>query len=230
MATSSGTINSIRFFKDSSESGTHTGKIYSASGTMLASAVFSGETASGWQQQALSSPLSINANTEYTVSVNTGNTFYVTTVSGMASQVVNGDLVSILGNNGVYGSVGTMPTSSFQSSNYFRDLVFVAGSSTSPPPTADTQAPTVSITSPLTGATVPVKGTVTITATASDNVRVSEVKFYSNNTLKCTDTTSPFTCSFIASSRAGRSYTLQAKAYDAAGNVGSSATIQITTK
>jgi hypothetical protein len=123
-ATVAGRITAIRFYKSSSESGTHTGKIYSSTGTLLASVVFSGETASGWQTMNLSTPLSIAANTEYTVSVNTGNKYYVDTVSGMASQITNGSLMSIVGNNGVYGPVGSRPTSSWSNSNYFRDVVF----------------------------------------------------------------------------------------------------------
>jgi hypothetical protein len=124
-ATVAGQIKAIRFYKSPSEFGTHTGKIYSASGQLLASVTFSSETASGWQTQNLASPLSIAANTEYTVSVNTGNTYYVATDSGLASQVSNGHLKSVVGNNGVFGPVGSKPTQSWQDSNYFRDVVFV---------------------------------------------------------------------------------------------------------
>jgi hypothetical protein len=124
IATAAGQIKAIRFYKSPSESGTHTGKIYSSSGQLLASVTFTNETASGWQTQSLASPLSIAANTEYTVSVNTGNTYYVTTDSGLASQVSNGYLKSVVGGNGVYGPVGAKPTQSWQNSNYFRDVVF----------------------------------------------------------------------------------------------------------
>ncbi|MGZ3805957.1 MAG: DUF4082 domain-containing protein [Pseudobdellovibrionaceae bacterium] len=120
-----GTITGIRFYKSAAESGTHTGKIYSATGQVLAQVSFTNETATGWQQANLSAALVIAAGTEYTVSVNTGNTYYVNTVNGMASQISNGALSSVLGNNGVYGPVGTRPTSSWSNSNYFRDIVFV---------------------------------------------------------------------------------------------------------
>jgi hypothetical protein len=133
-SSAAGKIAAIKFFKSSSESGTHVGKIYSSTGAMLASVTFSGETASGWQTMNLATPLAISAGVEYTVSVNTGNRYYVDTVSGMASQITNGPLSSIVGSNGVYGPVGSRPTSSWSDSNYFRDIVFVA----------DTVAPTVS--------------------------------------------------------------------------------------
>ncbi|MGI2901895.1 N,N-dimethylformamidase beta subunit family domain-containing protein [Tolypothrix sp. VBCCA 56010] len=122
-----GQIVAIRFWKAPSESGTHVGKIWSASNTLLASTTFANETASGWQQQALSSPLTISANTTYVVSVNTANTYFVISSQGLASSVVNGDVSSVAdGSNGVYGNVNALPTNSYMSSNYFRDIVFTA--------------------------------------------------------------------------------------------------------
>jgi hypothetical protein len=132
---SSGVIKAIRFYKSRGETGVHTGKIYSASGTLLASVRFSGETASGWQSQALATPLNVAINTVYVVSVNTGNQYYVATNGGLASGLTNGQISAIAGpNNGVYGPVGSMPTRSYQSSNYFRDVVFTAGNSPAPSP------------------------------------------------------------------------------------------------
>ncbi len=63
-------MTGIRFWKDENETGTHVGQIWSSSGQSLTSVIFSGETTSGWQSQNLAPPLTINANTEYTVSVN----------------------------------------------------------------------------------------------------------------------------------------------------------------
>ncbi|MGZ3782341.1 MAG: DUF4082 domain-containing protein [Pseudobdellovibrionaceae bacterium] len=124
-STQAGKITSIRFYKSAAETGTHVGKIYSSSGQLLGQVTFTNETASDWQQADLAAPIAITANTEYTVSVNTGNSYYVDTVSGMASQITNGKLNSVVGSNGVYGPVGVRPTTSWQNSNYFRDIVFV---------------------------------------------------------------------------------------------------------
>jgi hypothetical protein len=124
-STAAGQIRAIRFYKAVQEIGTHVGKIYNANGQLLASATFTGESGSGWQVQSLSTPLNIAADTEYTVSVNTGNTYYVATANGLATQVMNGNLRSVVGNNGVFGPVGSRPTQSWQNSNYFRDVVFV---------------------------------------------------------------------------------------------------------
>lgn len=95
---------------------------------------------------------------------------------------------------------------------------------------ADTTAPTVSITSPANGATV--SGTVTISATASDNVGVTKVQFYSagGSYLIGTDTTSPYSISWATKGYvANGSQTLVVKAYDAAGNVGTKS-ITVTIK
>jgi hypothetical protein len=90
----------------------------------------------------------------------------------------------------------------------------------------DTTAPTVSITAPLNGATV--AGTVSINATASDNVGVTKVEFYVDGALKSTDMTSPYSYSWDSTSVANGSHALTAKAYDAALNVGTSTAVNVT--
>jgi len=75
-------IDAIRFYKGSLETGTHVGRIWTASGTQLAQVTFQNETGSGWQQQALSAPVSLLPNTVYIVS--TGfNAAYSVTASGL---------------------------------------------------------------------------------------------------------------------------------------------------
>ncbi|MGZ3769850.1 MAG: DUF4082 domain-containing protein [Bdellovibrio sp.] len=223
-ANTSGKIAAIKFYKSSMESGSHVGKIYSSSGALLASVAFANESASGWQQAVLASPLAISANTEYTVSVNTAAGYYVDTVSGLASMVSNGNLSSVVSCNGVYGNVGALPTSCWMDSNYFRDVVFVADTIIQPPTTGDTQAPVASITSPANGSTV-AKGTyVNINASASDNVKVTKVEFYVDNVLKATRLTSStgnYSYRWKVPSKI-MSHSLSVKAYDAAGNIGSS--------
>lgn len=95
-----------------------------------------------------------------------------------------------------------------------------------PPPPADTTPPTTSITSPAAGATV--SGTVTVSATASDNVGVSRVELFVDGSLHSTDTTSPYSFSWNTTAVANGSHALQTRAYDAAGNSGSSATVNVT--
>jgi len=91
---------------------------------------------------------------------------------------------------------------------------------------SDTQPPTVSISAPASGATL--TGTVSVTASASDNVGVTKVEFYLDGALKSTDTTSPYAWSFDTTTATNDSHTLSAKAYDAAGNVGTSTGVSVT--
>jgi len=96
---------------------------------------------------------------------------------------------------------------------------------TSPTPTsADTTPPTVTLVLP---SPIARKSAVTLSATASDNVGVVKVEFYVNGSLQCSDAASPYTCVWRVPA-ATKSYVLQAKAYDAAGNVGASPRITVT--
>ena len=158
-----GQITAIRFWKSSSESGTHIGHIWSSTGSLLSTVTFTNETASGWQQQALNTPLAVTANTEYLVSVNTPNNYYVATSSGLASQVSNKNLHAELGSNGRYGSSGQYPSSSYQNANYFRDVVFVPSSL----PSGSGTGVSISVTPATT--TVVAGGTVQFAAAVSSN-------------------------------------------------------------
>jgi hypothetical protein len=90
----------------------------------------------------------------------------------------------------------------------------------------DTQAPTTSITAPLNGATV--SATANVTANASDNIGVTRVEFWLDGALQSTDTTSPYAWSWNTPGAANGAHTLQAKAFDAANNSGSSALVNVT--
>ncbi|WP_404437720.1 DUF4082 domain-containing protein [Bradyrhizobium daqingense] len=123
-----GQIQAIRFYKSPSETGTHVGYIWSSTGQQLATVTFTNEGTSGWQQQALATPLTITAGTTYVVSVNT-NGYYAVTSQGFASPITNGGLSAPAG-AGVYNDVeGAFPSLVYQNENYFRDVVFVSGSS-----------------------------------------------------------------------------------------------------
>ena len=91
---------------------------------------------------------------------------------------------------------------------------------------ADTVAPTVAISSPAAGALV--GGTVTITASASDNVGVTSVTFLVDGTAIGSDTAAPYSMGWNTAAFAAGSHTLQAQARDAAGNIGTSATVGVS--
>jgi hypothetical protein len=125
-----GQITALRFYKGATNTGTHVGSLWTSTGTLLASVTFTGETASGWQQMALSSPVAISANTTYVVSYHTtvGNYSFDTNYFG--SAVVNGPLTALAdgaaGGNGVFlsGAGGVFPTQTFNAANYWVDVVF----------------------------------------------------------------------------------------------------------
>jgi hypothetical protein len=90
----------------------------------------------------------------------------------------------------------------------------------------DTTPPTTSITAPANNATV--SGTVSVTASASDNVGVTKVEFYLDNALQSTATVSPYSWSWNTTTALNGAHALSSKAYDAAGNVGTSAAVNVT--
>ncbi|MCA1466256.1 DUF4082 domain-containing protein, partial [Bradyrhizobium sp. NBAIM18] len=70
-ASVNGTITGLRFYKGSLNTGPHIADLWSSTGTLLATATFTNETASGWQQVNFSTPVAITAGTTYVASYHT---------------------------------------------------------------------------------------------------------------------------------------------------------------
>src|SRR5229473_5696965 len=93
---------------------------------------------------------------------------------------------------------------------------------------ADTQAPTVSISAPTAGATVS-GSSVTVSASASDNVGVVGVQFLLDGAnLGSEDTTAPYSITWNTTTATNSTHNLAAVARDAAGNKTTSATVGVT--
>ncbi|MGY3290058.1 VCBS repeat-containing protein [Bradyrhizobium sp. LM3.6] len=140
-ASVNGTITGLRFYKGSLNTGPHIADLWSSTGTLLATATFTGETASGWQQVNFSSPVAITAGTTFVASYHT-NGNYSGTQNDFATSLTNGQLTAPAGSNGVYiyGAGSAFPTNSFKSSNYWVDVVFngsTAANNTPPTAVAD---------------------------------------------------------------------------------------------
>jgi hypothetical protein len=90
---------------------------------------------------------------------------------------------------------------------------------------SDSQAPTISITSPTGGK---VGGVVPVDVKYSDNVGATRAELYVNGSKVATDDTSPFAFAWDTSTYADGTYTLVTKAYDAAGNAGTSPSVSVT--
>jgi len=92
----------------------------------------------------------------------------------------------------------------------------------------DSAAPTVNICARKGASTA--SGTLTVTATANDDVGVSMVEYFVDGVLVPNSQTSaaPYTFTWDLRGISNKSYYLVAKAYDAAGNIGQSTAVMIT--
>ena len=152
-----GYITGIRFYKASANTGTHIGNLWTSTGQLLASATFTNETASGWQQVNFSQPVAINKNTTYVASYfapnghysDDGSYFYTTPPMGTNPTITNVDsppLHALRNTNGVvngvytYSGNSTFPTSSANASNYYVDPVFSPAYTNPPGPVGNVSA------------------------------------------------------------------------------------------
>jgi len=163
-----GYITAIRFYKGSTNTGVHVVNLWTETGTLLSRTTATSESASGWQQVTLPSPVAVLPNTTYVASYHTNGGAYAVDVGYFASGVTNGVLTALQdgadGGNGVYAYGATaFPSGTFQSTNYWVDIVFA--SSLLP----DTTAPQVLSISPLSGSKN-VAVTTAITATFSEGI------------------------------------------------------------
>ncbi len=132
-----GTITALRFYKGSGNSGPHVGNLWSRTGQLLATATFTNETYSGWQQVNLSTPVPITANTVYVVSYHTPKG-YSASYGYFNAAVDNPPLHAVVNSassgNGVYayGSNSVFPTNSGSGTNFWVDVVFATTTGTSP--------------------------------------------------------------------------------------------------
>ncbi len=195
--TVAGSITGVRFYKSTANTGTHLGSLWTASGTRLATGTFTGETASGWQQLNFSTPVTVKANTTYVASyfAPNGGYSYDTTFAGSDAGLapLTGLKTGTDGGNGVYhyGSTSAFPSSASSGSNYWVDVVLDTS-------TASTTPPTVSSTSPTSGATG-TSITAPVSATFSSAVDTDSVTF----TVKDPDgNTVPGAVTFPASNKA----------------------------
>ena len=109
-ANTSGFITGIRFYKSAANTGVHTGSLWSASGQLLATATFTGEGGSGWQQVLFSTPVAVTAGTTYVASYHTNTGHYAVNRSFFTSPFISGPL-TVPASGGVYSyGAGGFPT------------------------------------------------------------------------------------------------------------------------
>ncbi len=93
-------------------------------------------------------------------------------------------------------------------------------------PVSDTTTPTIAVTTPASGATL--SGTTTVSATGSDNIGVTSSEIYIDGLLRASSTSGSVSLAWDTTAETNGNHTLVSKAYDAAGNVGTSATTTVT--
>ena len=132
---SDGVITGLRFYKASTNTGTHVGHLWTSSGTLLATATFAGESGSGWQQVQFATPVLVSANTTYVASYFAPSGHYSADLgyflsAGVDNPPVHAVADSVSGHNGVFfytTAPGGFPSYSYNAANYWVDVVFVNG-------------------------------------------------------------------------------------------------------
>jgi hypothetical protein len=171
-ASTHGHAGGVRFYKGPGNTGTHVGNLWKADGTPLGQVTFTTETSSGWQQANFASPIPVTAGLTYVVSYHAPAGRYAVEPNKFAAAGVTRAPLEALrngvdGDNGVfrYGAASGFPNSSFNSSWYGVDVVFV-----------DTTGPSVIATTPVASATG-VPSDTAVLATFGEDVNTSGLTF-----------------------------------------------------
>jgi uncharacterized protein DUF4082 len=123
-----GTITGIKFYKTTANTGIHTGELYSGTGALLASKVFTNETALGWQVTMFDQPVAITANTTYVAAYHSSLGNYTATDYGLLTPVVKAPLTALANDpespNGIfkYSHVPAFPDTTYLADNYWVDV------------------------------------------------------------------------------------------------------------
>lgn len=166
-----GYITGIRFYKASTNTGTHIGNLWTLSGALLASATFSNETNSGWQQVTFSNPVAITANTVYVASYFAPSGHYSATAEFFATAGLDNPPVHLLatdangaGPDGVfsYSTHSIFPTSAFNATNYWVDVVYIPAGSMPGAPSALIATPAALSFTAFAGQNSPPSQTITV--------------------------------------------------------------------
>ena len=124
LATEGGSITGLKYYKGAGDTGSHVGSLWTGDGTLLATASFTNESASGWQYVTFDNPVSISAGTTYVASYHS-NGHYTATSNYFGATYTNGSLATPGPAAGVYtyGADNQFPTST-SDANYWVDVLF----------------------------------------------------------------------------------------------------------
>ena len=183
-----GTITGIRFYKADANIGVHVGNLWTSDGVLLATVNFINETVSGWQQALFATPVTIASNTVYVASYHASSGHYSVDElyflgKGMDNPPLHALADGVSGGNGVYayGMSSAFPDQTWNTANYWVDVVFQAG----PVPILTS----IAVTPANTNISIGGSRQFTATGTYSDGSTrdlTSQVTWISSNTLVAT--------------------------------------------
>jgi hypothetical protein len=127
-----GTVTALRFYKDATDAGPHVASLWTLDGRLLATAPYTAETASGWQQVALPTPVALQANVTYVASCFAASGVYgfddhAFTAAGLDGAILQAPRATAVEGNGVFAmsATSTFPVStSLTDAQYAVDVVF----------------------------------------------------------------------------------------------------------
>ena len=123
-ASADGSISGLQFYKGPENTGPHVASLWTADGMLLATATFTDETSSGWQQVSFATPVAITAGTTYVASYHTSGNY--SAGPGYFDDPLTEGPLSAPAAAGVYayGPDTTFPDQTFNANNYWVDVVF----------------------------------------------------------------------------------------------------------
>jgi hypothetical protein len=133
-----GTVSAIRFYRAVASPQGYVAALYSADGTLLASATLAQKPSPlpGWQEADFASPISIAANTLYVAAYYCASGQGASDAFGLRHGITNGPLTApssrSVGGNGVYNHRKVFPNRHHEASNYYVDVAFEPAAGTSP--------------------------------------------------------------------------------------------------
>jgi N,N-dimethylformamidase beta subunit-like protein/uncharacterized protein DUF4082/Big-like domain-containing protein len=125
-----GFITGVRFYKSGLNTGTHVGNLWTSGGSLLATATFTSESATGWQDVTFPAPVAIAANTTYIASYHTNVGHYSADAAYFANSGVDSNPLhaptsaGVVGNGVFFIGSSAFPNSSFHANNYWVDVDF----------------------------------------------------------------------------------------------------------